>query len=131
MKRNVKIFAGFALLLAIIIVFAGMWRANLPQAVQGEKSITVTVVHSDKEQNVFEYTTDEEFLGIFLMDAGLIGGDEGEFGLFVTMVDGETADYMRDKSWWMLSKNGEMLTTGADQTPICDGEKYEWTYTIG
>ena len=49
----------------------------------------------------------------------------------VNTVDGETADYARDQSWWCLTKGGEWIDTGVDSTMISDGEHYEFTYTIG
>ena len=35
----------------------------LPLFSKGDKSITVTVVHGDQTEKVFEYDTDEEYLG--------------------------------------------------------------------
>ena len=41
-------------------------------------------------------------------------------------MDGVTADAEKQE-WWCITKNGEQLNTGADQTPIADGEHYELT----
>ena len=49
----------------------------------------------------------------------------------VYTVDGETADWDRDQSWWCLTKNGDWMDTGVDDTVIADGEHYEFTYTVG
>ena len=49
----------------------------------------------------------------------------------VHTVDGETADYSKDHSLWCLTKGGEWLDTGVDETLIADGEHYEFTYTVG
>ena len=65
-----------------------------------------------------------------LEQEGLVQGDESEYGLFVTVVDGETAD-SEQQQWWCFTKGGEMLMTGVDDTPIADGEQYEITLTIG
>ena len=62
---------------------------------------------------------------------GLIAGEESSYGLMVTTVDGETADYGRDQSWWCLTKDGAWMDTGVDDTMIADGDHYEFTYTIG
>jgi len=48
----------------------------------------------------------------------------------VTTVDGESADSAKQE-WWCFSENGEMLSTGVDDTPIADGESYEITLTVG
>ncbi len=50
--------------------------------------------------------------------------------LFITTVDGETADDSQQQ-WWCITKGGEMLMTGAGETPVADGETYELTLTTG
>ena len=45
-------------------------------------------------------------------------------------VDGETADESIQQ-WWCITKGGEMLMTGVDDTMIADGEAYEFTLTTG
>ena len=62
---------------------------------------------------------------------GLLAGEDSAYGLMVFTVDGETADWDRDQSWWCLTKGGEWLDTGVDDTLIEDGDHYEFTYTIG
>ena len=61
---------------------------------------------------------------------GLIQGTESDFGLYVQTVDGETADESIQQ-WWCITKEGEMLMTGVDDTVIADGEQYEFTLTTG
>ena len=65
-----------------------------------------------------------------LTEEGLVSGEEGAYGMFITTVDGETADDT-NQEWWCITKDKEKLNTSADQTPIADGEKYELTLTIG
>ena len=60
----------------------------------------------------------------------LIKGSESAYGLFVTSVDGVEADSAKEQ-WWCFTKNGEMLSTGVDTTPIQDGDKFEITLTTG
>ena len=57
-------------------------------------------------------------------------GTTDEYGLYITTVDGELADYSADQSYWAISKDGEYLMTGASSTNIADGEHYELTYTV-
>ena len=61
---------------------------------------------------------------------GIIQGSESEFGLYILTVDGETADEDLQQ-WWCITKGGEQLMTGADDTMIADGEQYEFTLTTG
>lgn len=126
-KRRIGIALAVVCLLA-----AGMfalWRTGRPAAEEGEKSVTVQVIHSDGGQAEFTYRTDEESLGALLEEEGLISGTEGAYGLFVDTVDGETADYDADGSWWQLTCNGEASQTGADEVPLTDGGVYVWTFT--
>ena len=51
-------------------------------------------------------------------------------GLFFYTVDVETVDDA-NQEWWCLTKGGESLMTGADSTPIADGDQFELTLTVG
>lgn len=101
-----------------------------PTPVTGEKEITVQVVHGDQSEKSFVYNTDAEYLGEVLLDASLIDGTEGPYGLFVTTVDGETADESKQE-WWCISKDGEMTQTSIDTTPIADQDQFELTLKTG
>ena len=56
----------------------------------------------------------------------LIAGDESEYGLYVKMVNGITADYDADGVYWAFYINGEYAATGVDSTPITEGESYSF-----
>ena len=92
-------------------------------------TITVTVVDDKGEATDFEIKTDADNLGDALLEAKLVEGEMGDYGLFIKTVNGLRADYDLDGAYWALSKGGEYLMTGADSTTISDGEKYELTYT--
>lgn len=121
--------AGAALFLALAVALGAVWMAARPAAVSGEKHITVEVVHRDGSQAEFSYDTEEEYLGTALVNEGLISGSESAYGLYVETVDGETADFDADGSWWKLSCNGEDSQAGVDSVPVNDGDQYTWTYT--
>ena len=59
-----------------------------------------------------------------LEQEGLISGEEGAYGLFVTSIDGEEADDSLNQ-WWCFTQDGVMLNTGVDDTMISDGDHYE------
>ena len=50
--------------------------------------------------------------------------------MFVTTVDGETADDSQQQ-WWKVSVNGEMAQKGVDETPVNDGDTFELALTTG
>ena len=95
----------------------------------GEKEITVDVVDDKGGVTPFTLNTSAENLEDALVEANLVEGTESEYGLYITTVNGITADYDADGSWWAIQKDGEMLMTGARDTVIADGDHYELVYT--
>lgn len=129
-SNSKKILLSLAALCAVIAVLGGVYLFTRQAATAGAKTITVEVVHKDLSVKDFTYHTDKEYLGEVLTDEGLISGETGAYGMFITTVDGEKADDA-NQEWWCITKNHGMLNTSADQTPIADGERYELTLTVG
>lgn len=129
-KSNKKAIIAVIALVVIIAAFIGVYFATKKAPVEGEKTITVSVVDKDGASEEFTYQTDREFLGEVLQDEKLVEGETGEFGLFITSVNGITADES-NQEWWCITKTGEQVNTSADQTPIADGESYELTLKVG
>jgi hypothetical protein len=128
-KKSIIALSVFVILL--LAVFS-IWFFTRPAPVEGSKTITLEVIHHDGSSASFSIATDAENLRAALEQVdGLIAGEESPYGLMVDTVDGETADYGKDQSWWCLTKGGEWLDTGVDDTLIADGEHYEFTYTVG
>lgn len=92
----------------------------------GDKTVMVEVV-AEEQSITFTLKTDKETLADALTEHALIEGEDGAYGLYIKKVNGITADYDIDQTYWSLSKNGEMLMTGASSTAIADGEHYELT----
>lgn len=123
-----------AAVLALALLVGGMVALYLqfrPEAVAGDKHFTVTVVHKDGSAKEFTYDTDEEYLGAVLQAEGLIQGKQGPYGLMISTVDGELADWNVDQGYWALYIGEEYATTGIDTTPIHDGDAFKLEYTIG
>ena len=130
-KKNFKkILIGLVILVLAILALFLVYRTFMPKGQSGEKKITVQVIHKDQTEKTFEYKTDEEYLGAVLKADKLVEGDEGQFGMFITSVDGEKADDTKQQ-WWCLTKKGEQVNTSADQTPISNGDAFELTLTEG
>ncbi|MCJ7834976.1 DUF4430 domain-containing protein [Cuneatibacter sp. NSJ-177] len=120
-------------LIALAVICGAGWLLNyyvMPKGEEGAKTIQVQVVHSDQSAKDLEYHTDAAYLGEVLKAEKLVEGEEGQYGMFITTVDGETADASRQQ-WWCLTKGGESVNTSADQTPIADGDVFELTLTEG
>ena len=131
MKKNTKIIIATIAVIVVAAIFLGVYLGTRPDTTAGQKTITVEVVHSDESVQTFTYETDAEYLGDVLLEEGLVEGDMGEFGLYITAVDGEEAIYEVDSSYWALYEGDDYAQQGADQTPIYDGSAFSLVYTIG
>ena len=137
MRNKKTIHQALALLLAVLMtvtVFAGCdsKKAESSSAAGTAEfsTITLTVTHGDGSTKDFTIQTSQEMLGAALLDEKLIEGEDSEYGLFVTTVDGETADDS-NQEWWCLTVGGESAMTGVDSTPVEDGGTYGLTLTVG
>ena len=129
-KKTRNIIIAVAVLLVLVIGALVLFNQNKPAAQQGDKNITVIVVHGDESQKEFAINTSSENLRGALEEQKLVEGSDSEYGLYVITVDGETADEAAQQ-WWCFTKGGEMLMTGVDDTMIADGDQYEITLTTG
>ncbi|MDE7244484.1 MAG: DUF4430 domain-containing protein [Oscillospiraceae bacterium] len=125
-----KIGIAVVCLAAVIVVLLLVWRTASPKGTAGEKQITVEVVHGDGSNKDFNLKTQEEYLGPVLVSEGVVEDNQSAYGLYILTADGETANE-DNQEWWQVTRNGEKLNTGADSTPIADGEHYELTLTVG
>ncbi len=126
--KKTGLFIGGVVLLAIIL--AAVYMAFGPKAQKGSKTFVFEVIQGEGQTKEFTIHTDEEYLGEALLSEELITGEDSEYGMFVTEVNGIAADE-GNQEWWCFTKSGEMVNTGVDQTPVADGDHFEATLTIG
>lgn len=93
---------------------------------EGQTTFLFTVVDKDGNETNFEIHTDKETVGDALLELNLIAGDESEFGLYVKTVNGITADYDVDQTYWAFHVNGEYAMAGVDTTVIEEGVTYSF-----
>ena len=91
---------------------------------KGEKTVTVLIT-AEEQTLTFTIKTDKADLGEALREHGLTEEDNG----LIHTINGIKADFNDGGWWWMFTKNGEMMMLGANDTPIADGEQYEFTRT--
>lgn len=87
------------------------------EVVVGSKSVT------------FEIHSDKSTVGEALLEHNIISGEQGPYGLYIKNVNGITADYDVDRSYWAFTKNGKYMQTGVDGEHIESGAHYELVYT--
>lgn len=126
MKKSKKTLIAVILLIVLAAAFALVWHFCGPASManDADKTISVTVIHGDGSEKDFTINTDEEYLRGALEQEKLIEGSDGEYGLFITAVDGETADSSLEQWWSICGADGNMLSTGVEDTAISDGDSY-------
>ena len=90
----------------------------------GQTTFNFTVVDKDGNETHFEIHTDKTTVGEALLELHLIEGEAGAYGLYVKKVNGITADYDVDGTYWAFYENGEYAASGVDTTSIVAGASY-------
>lgn len=98
---------------------------------EGSTSFAFQVTFADGSRQDYTVKTDSTVVGEALQDAGLIAGEESEYGLYVKTVAGQTLDYDADGMYWAFYVNGEYATSGVDTTNIDAGSTYEFRAESG
>ncbi len=126
MKRMIS------LLLALVMVFALTACGAKEEAPAADAvSFKVVVTDLDGKETTFEYSSNAASVGEALVAEGLIEGHETEYGLYIDTVNGITADWDADQTYWAFYINGEYATTGIDGTEIVADTTYGLTLTKG
>lgn len=106
--------------------------ASTAEAADSAAAIQFTFTVTGADGSSTELTldaTDGEKLGDALADNGVVSAEETAAG-FITVVNGEAADYNADGAWWCLTDaNGEMTSVGVADIELHDGDSYAFTYT--
>ena len=140
MKKTLK--TALSLTLTLLFIFAlaachkeeatGLWKdaTYTEDTVLGEGAKTVTVEVMAGEKTVtFTIKTDKETVGAALIEHKLLDGEQDDYGLYVKKVNGITADYDVDQSYWAFYIDGEYAMTGVDGTPLDESATYRLAYT--
>ena len=100
--------------------------------VLGEGATTFYFTAKDVDNTVtcFEIHTDKTTVGAALLELGLIAGSESDWGLYVTTVNGITADWDTEKAYWAFYIGEEFAQTGVDATEVVAGTTYTFAKTV-
>lgn len=91
---------------------------------EGNTVFPLSVVDKEGKETLFEIHTDKATVGEALLELEVVAGEEQQYGLYVKSVNGITADYEVDKTYWAFYINDEYAQTGIDQTNIVEGDSY-------
>jgi len=132
-KGNKKLlFAGIAIFVALIAVFALVYRFAAPKPTAGAKALTIEVIDDKQETTTYKTRTDAEYLEQALLeieDLEIEGTRSEEFGLTVYTINGVTADFNTSSNYWAFYVNGESCNYGVSSQPVKDGETYSIIYS--
>ena len=129
MKKKILIAVGA--FLATVAILVGIFIIFREKPVEGSKEITIEVINSKEKSKVYELKTDVEYLRQAMDEAkGLTyDGEDSQYGFAVYTVNGETADFSVDQSYWAFYVNGEYCSYGIDTQPVEDGDEFQIIYT--
>lgn len=98
---------------------------------EGAKKFSLTVTTIDGNVTEFEIHTDKTVVGDALTELGLLEGEEGPYGLYVKKVNGISADFDTDGTYWAFYIDDEYAMSGVDKTEIEEGKVYSFKVEKG
>ena len=91
----------------------------------GEGDTTLTIqVKAEDHQVTFTIHTDKATVGEAMMEHGLLEGEEQAAGLYLKKVNGITADWDVDQTYWAFYIGDAYAMTGVESTDIEEGVTY-------
>jgi len=105
------------------------------KAQEPAKAYTVTVVGKDGASKDYTGRTDADYLRALMDELKAQGdfsyeGNDSDYGLYITAINGVTADYDADGAYWSIYVNGEYGQYGADSQPVNDGDSFKFVYEV-
>lgn len=91
---------------------------------QGKTQFTLTIADLSGAETHVTVNTDEKTVGAALLSLGVIAGEAGPYGLYIKSVNGITADYDKDQTYWAFYQDGQYASAGIDQTDVTPGAAY-------
>ena len=132
--KNKKRVLVVVLIAALVACMALAYNKFREKPVEGSKEITIEVVDSEEKSTVYELKTDVEYLKEAMDELEKEGltydGEETEYGFSVYTVNGETADFNVDASYWSFYVNEEYCNYGVSEQPVKDGDAFAIVYTV-
>lgn len=130
-KKTLKKLLGAALIVLLALAMAFVYLTFGEKPVEGSKQIDLYVINSAGEETLYRLKTDAQYLLQAMEEAeGLtFEGEDGPYGMMISAVNGETADYSVDGAYWSLIVNGNYGNYGVSEQPVEDGDTFSIVYT--
>jgi len=116
------------------IATAALWAdATYPEdtvlETEGKNTVSVVIVAGDRTVTV-QAKTDKETFGEMLRETGIATGDEGDYGLYIKVVNGISAVYETDGAFWSFcDADGNSMNYGVDGAQLTGTDTYQLVYT--
>ena len=128
--KNKKTIIALIALVVVIGLMIGVYSATRPKTrAEVPQTQPVTQEQPTLQQETLEDAESGYLLALY--EEGIVEGEMGPYGLMISAVDGEVADWNVDQSYWAIFIGEDYATTGADQIPIYGGDVFKLVYTIG
>ena len=98
---------------------------------EGDTTFTLVIKQLDGSSISATINTDADTVGEALEALGILKGEEGPYGIYIKEVNGVTAVYEEDGTYWGFYIDGEYAMTGADVTPVTAGAEYTFAVEKG
>ena len=120
-----------ALVAVLVAALAFVYVTYSEKAVDGMKHVSIEVIMDDNTSTVYEVDTEGEYLIDAMLEAeGLaFEGEDGIYGLSISIINGVRADYTLDGAYWAFYVNDEYCNYGVSEQPIEDGDNFSIIYT--
>ena len=136
MKKLLSLFIGLSIIFCSVFSLA---CKNPNDTHEGVKTVAIKVDYGSLERKTDSYFLETE--GYYVLDAMKkcsdlyanfsYGGSDSGYGFFVETINGETASWAKNNSYWALYINGDYASYGVSQQAIADGDIILFVYTIG
>ena len=129
--KTKKIILGILILAVLVAGLLFAYTKFKPGKTEGTKTVTIQVVDDQKQQTDYTVESDAQTLREAMDNAeGLTySGDESEYGIMITTVNGVVADYEKDGAYWAFYVNDEYCNYGIEEQPVNDQDVFKIEYT--
>ncbi len=125
-KRMLCLIGCIVLIAAMALSVTGCGSTTTETTTAQGVSFEVVVTDVEGNETTFSYTTTKATVGEALVEEGLISGEDSDYGLYVTTVNGITLDWDADQMYWAFYIDGEYAMTGVDSTEVTEGAVYSF-----
>ena len=127
--KNKKLIIGIVALAVVVALMVGVYVSTRPEAVEGEKNVTIVIVYEDGTEKKQEYATTCDSLADLLLEKELVTGyTSEEYGFTIESVDGITLDWSKDGAYWALYEGDAYATESAAGIMLTEGGIYKLVY---